>query len=381
MNEGPESGLYVHVPFCIRKCAYCDFYSLPDGPDRAARGSRYLDAIAQELNLLPEGFAPRTLFLGGGTPTALDPEELARLFHLLRNGADLSHVEEGSCEANPGTLTREKLRILRDAGINRLSIGAQSFQPATLTRLGRIHTAEQTAVAVSAARAAGFDNLSLDLIFGVPGVPPAAERADLDAALALAPEHLSLYALSLEPGTPLALRAEAGEFTEKPDDEMADAYETARERLRAEGYKHYEISNFTRPGRACRHNLLYWSGGDYIGLGPSAHSHWDGCRWENVQGLEDYAARLSKAWKPVAEEERLDPESKAIETLIFSLRQICGVQRDALRRQTGLDPFELRSDAIGRLLEQGLLESAPPDGIRLTPRALFLSDAVFRELI
>lgn len=379
LEEGP--GLYVHVPFCAAKCAYCAFDSRPigPGPDRAV--ARYLDAVAAELRLRADGIAPRTLYLGGGTPTALAARDLRRLLEILRAAVDLSRVREATCEANPGTLYGARLDALREAGVNRISLGAQSFRPDRLRRLGRAHSPGQIVEAAGRARAAGFGNLNLDLMFGLPGERPEDWRADLDAALALAPEHLSLYALSIEPDTPLAREAEAGRCRPATDGETADAYAAAGERLAAAGFAQYEISSFARPGFECRHNRLYWTGGEYLGIGPSAHSHRDGVRRENVQGLDAYASALSKGWNPTAFEERLDPGAKAVETLVFALRLTRGVQREELRRRTGRDPMALRGPEIRRLIDDGRLEPVAPDGIRLAPFARFLSDGVFRELV
>ena len=276
-------GLYVHVPFCARKCAYCAFFSRPAEPAAVAA---WLAGVERELGGLPDGFAPESVFFGGGTPTALGENDLGRLLELVRARVDLSKVAEWTCEANPGTLTAAKLARLADGGVNRLSLGAQSFDAATLQRLGRIHAAAETRASVAQARAAGFANLGLDVIYGVPGTPFAAFQADLEEALALEPEHVSCYCLELEEGTPLAREAAAGRLEISEDGQRAQ-FEWGRRRLAAAGFGHYEISNFARPGRECRHNGLYWSGGEYIGVGPAAHSHWRGARWGNTPELPE----------------------------------------------------------------------------------------------
>lgn len=362
-------GLYIHVPFCARKCAYCDFYSVPLGGPAA---EEYLQALARECKDLPEDFAPETVFLGGGTPTVLSVAELGRLFETLACALDVSRVMEWTCEANPGTLDVEKIRILRRAGVNRVSLGVQSFDDGALQFLGRLHTGRQAEESVRLLRAEGFENVGLDLIFAVPG--GTIER-DLEKALALGPEHLSVYGLTFEAGTPLARRRDAGEVVELGDDEQLRQYRVVRETLKGAGYHHYEISNYARPDRECRHNLLYWGPGEYLGLGPAAHSHWAGRRWANARRLEDWAAGALREF-----EEELDPEARAREALVFGLRRIDGVERDTFCRETGFDYHALRGEEISRLARLGMLEETK-DRLRLTEKGLVVSDAVFAELV
>lgn len=362
-----DSGLYVHVPFCVRKCGYCAFFSRSAEPGLVAA---WFAGIERELAALPAGFAPTSVFFGGGTPTALDESELAQLLDLVRARVDLRNLAEWTCEANPGTLSPTKLARLRAGGVDRLSLGAQSFAAATLRQLGRIHAADETLAAVAQAREAGFANVGLDLIYGVPGVARETFQADVEAALALAPEHLSCYCLEIEEGTPFARAAAAGRLAISEDDQRAQ-FDWARARLVGAGFAHYEISNFARPGRACRQNLLYWNGGEYIGVGPAAHSHWAGARWGNTPELPE--------WKR-AFEEKLEPAAKARETLVMGLRRLAGWGRTEFRAATGFDYGELRGPEIARLAAQGLLV-VEPDRIRLADDALFVSDAVFAELV
>ena len=360
-------GLYIHVPFCVRKCAYCAFFSRPAAPDLVAA---WRAGLERELENLPADFAPASLFIGGGTPTALAENELAGLLDLLRARVDLRRCEEWTCEANPGTLTPGKLGALRAGGVNRLSLGAQSFDAATLRKLGRMHTAAETRAAVALARSAGFDNLGLDVIYGVPGIAREVFQADVEAALALRPEHVSCYCLEIEEGTPFAREAAAGRLEISGEEQRAQ-FDWARKRLAGGGWAHYEISNFARPGRECRQNLLYWSGGDYLGLGPAAHSHWRGERWGHTPELP--------AWKR-AFTERLEPEAKARETLVMGLRRLAGWGRAEFRAATGFDYDALRGAEIARLAQAGLLV-VKPDAIRLAEEALFISDTVFAELV
>ena len=360
-------GLYVHVPFCFRKCPYCAFYSRP--PERTLVAA-WLAGIRRAARERPADFVPECIFIGGGTPTALEEDDLARLLDLVRTHVDVSRVGEWTCEANPGTLTPAKAARLQGSGVNRLSIGAQSFSDETLRRLGRLHSAAATRACVDLARTAGFKNIGLDLIYGVAGASRASFCADVEAAMALAPEHISCYCLEIEAGTPFARRAETGEMAAAADEQRAQ-YDWARMRLAQAGWNHYEISNFARPGRECRQNLLYWSGGEYLGLGPAAHSHWGGVRWGNTPELPDWKREF---------EEHLAPEAKARETLVMGLRRIAGWGRDEFRNATGFDYTALRGKEIAELEQQGLLV-VEPGRIRLAEEALFVSDSVFAALV
>jgi len=377
-------GLYIHVPFCVRKCAYCDFYSLPlagtPAPAAAAQVTRYLDALERELQGLPAEFAPDTVYVGGGTPTVLPAPALTRLLALVRARFRLPANAEWSCEANPGTVTEEKAARLRAGGVNRVSLGVQTLDDNQLARLGRVHTARQAAESCAVLRAAGFDNLGVDLMYGLPGAPRAALERDLTELTAWRPAHVSAYALSFEPGTPLAARQARGEVAAVPDAEQAAQYRLVRRRLAAAGFEQYEISNFARPGRACRHNLNYWAGGDYAGCGPAAHAHRQGRRSANVSDLREYCARLEAGRSPQVFTERLAPEAKARETLVLNLRRTAGVAADEFRRQTGFDVSALGGAALARALDLGLL-AWQGRRLRLTARGLFVSDALFADLV
>ncbi|MCX6995698.1 MAG: radical SAM family heme chaperone HemW [Kiritimatiellaeota bacterium] len=376
-------GLYVHVPFCERKCAYCDFYSLalPESAAAAADlAERYLDALERELYGLPAEFVPDTVYVGGGTPTVLRAEALARLADLVHRRFRLPAGREWSCEANPGTLTAEKVARLRAGGVNRVSLGVQSLDDRQLAWLGRRHTARQAADSFQTLRAAGFDNLSVDLIYALPGITRGELARDLEGLLAWQPEHVSVYALSVEPGTPLAARRARGDLVEMAGEEQAEQYHLIRRRLLAAGYEQYEISNFARPGRACRHNLNCWDGGDYFGCGPAAHSHWLGCRSANVSDLESYAASPAAGRLPRAFTECLEAEAKARETLILNLRRTAGVEAAAFRRQTGFGLETRGGAALARALALVLLERHG-DRLRLSAAGLFVSDAIFAELV
>lgn len=379
-NAVTDSGFYLHVPFCLRKCGYCDFYSVATGGTDFDGIEAYLDAVAIELRALPAGFQPTTVFIGGGTPTELPLRELRRLLALLAETVDLRRVEEWTMEANPGTLTREKADLLRWAGVNRISVGVQSFDDDRLRFLGRIHSAAEAVAAVSLLREAGFANLNLDLIFAVPGGTLDSLRRDLAQVAALAPSHASCYGLTFEPDTPLTRRRDRGLVREVEDDEAAAQYGLVRSLLGAAGYRQYEISNFARPGHACRHNLLYWSGGSYLGCGPSAHSHWGGVRWANHASLRAYCQALQGGRDPRAFAETLPPEAKARETLVMGLRRLEGVSRAGFLEATGFDYRVLGGPALDGLVAEGLLED-DHHGLRLTETGLFVSDGVFAELL
>lgn len=352
-------GLYIHIPFCVRKCDYCAFYSEVSKDWKTQ--DVFFQSLEKELNSLPPDVEPETVFIGGGTPTAPSFQCLETFFPICGKFSPA----EFSVEVNPGTVDAKKLELFKRNGVNRLSIGVQSFDFQCVETLGRIHSAEDAEAAFRLARAAGFENISIDLMFGIPGQTMGMLDADLNRALALGPEHISIYNLMFEEGTPLAERDPP-----RLDDELErEMYDRIRARLKAAGFEHYEISNFAKPGFECRHNLLYWTGGEYIGCGPAAHSHWKGTRWANVADLDDYCAN-----GPRREfEETLDPEAKERETVVMGLRLIKGVGVSS-------NLWKRRGEVFLALEKDGLLVI---DGrhVRLSDEALFVSDSVFSELI
>lgn len=333
------------------------------------------------MGRLPPDFEPQTIFIGGGTPTHLDGPELSRLLKIARDAAHGGHkLMEWTVEANPGTLTPDKLARLKAAGVTRLSIGAQSFNAARLCALSRIHRPAEVAAAVRDARTAGFGRINLDLIYGQPGQTVAEVLQDAKAALALSPEHLSVYALSLEPGTPMHRDAEQRRIRLPEGEAVREQFDALRNMLGAAGFGHYEISNFARPGERCVHNLIYWTGGDYLALGPAAHSNWRGTRRGAIQGLDEWEAASSRGWTEHALEETLPAEKRARETLICWLRLLEGVPREAFRRRTGFDYESLCGPEMDARVRSGdLLRES--DRIRLSADALFISDTIFAELV
>ncbi len=369
------------MPFCVRKCAYCDFASFPG---READWGRYFDEIMAEIRLwsettdfglLSEKYRIKTLFIGGGTPTLVDAGYIEKTIDACRRIAPFEPGAEITVEGNPGTLTPGRLAAYRRAGVNRLSLGAQSFDEGLLRSLGRIHTAGQIGEAVTMAREAGFDNINLDLMYALPGQGMDQWADALDAAIALGVEHLSAYSLIVEPGTPMAARVASGAATVPDDDAVNAMQRQAIARLDAAGYRRYEISNYARPGRECRHNLVYWNRGDYLGLGCAAHSLLGGRRFHNPESLDDYLAGVRRQ-----DEVRLTLQDEMEETLMLSTRTVRGLDLTAWENAYGA-PFERgREAAIGRLEKGGLIEIGGGH-LRLTTRGMEVQDAVVLELL
>lgn len=372
------TGLYIHVPLCEKRCRYCDFYKLT--PNEIDSMDLYLQCLEIELRRLPNDFAPDTIFIGGGTPTALNPSEYGKMLESIDRRVNLSQVVEFTSEANPGTLTPEKLQVMRDGGVNRVSIGVQSFNERALQLLGRIHDAQTAIEGYHMLRDAGFDNVNIDLIQSIPGMKPDEVLDDARKVAELAPDHISFYNLIYEPGTPLTKAKEEGRVVPPGDDEEADNYYRVKESLESAGYGHYEISNFSKAGKACQHNILYWQGGEYFGCGPSAHSHWYGKRFGNISDLNVYNERLLKDQKPFDEVEHLSKEDKAIETLVMWLRMTDGFDLDEFGKTTGYSAHDLCGSGIESMIEENLLQCSN-NRLSLTQDALFISNAVFSELL
>jgi putative oxygen-independent coproporphyrinogen III oxidase len=372
-------GVYVHVPFCATRCGYCDFntYTASElNGDRSRAG--YVAAAHAELALarrvLGDTAPPvETVFFGGGTPTLLAPGELAEVLGAIEETFGLAPGAEVTTEANPESVAAASLAALRAAGFTRVSLGMQSGAPHVLRTLDRVHTPGRPAQAVREARAAGFKHVSLDLIYGTPGESDHDWRTSLDTALAAAPDHLSAYALIVEPGTRLAAQIERGALPAPDDDVLADRYEIADEALAAAGMQWYEVSNWAAsPADACRHNLGYWRGGDWWGIGPGAHSHVGGVRWWNVLHPSAYAARLAEGASPAAGRELLDAETRRVERVMLELRLADGLPLDVLDAAG--------RDAAAQAAADGLAMLAD-DHLHLTLRGRLLADAVVRLLL
>lgn len=379
--------LYVHIPFCASRCPYCDFAT---APATSGLRARYLDAVRTEL--AREGAAlgrarVATAFFGGGTPSLLEPDEVAGLAAAIRAAFDFV-PEEVSFEANPATLDRARLEAWRALGATRISLGAQSFSARALAALGRTHAPADIAPAVAAARSTGLD-VNLDLIFGRPGEPAGEWESDLEAALALEPEHLSCYPLelALEPeegtanwgggGWPVVERWRGSAAAAQPDDDgLADRYERASELLADRGYRHYEISNWARPGKECRHNLVYWRNGDWLGVGAGAHSHLSGARSRQPGSLAAYLARVERGEGRIPDEDG----DAAVDTAILALRLDDGLDLAAYGSRFG-DAARARVDAALRGLDGSGLLDRRGDQVALSERGRFVANEVFVRLL
>lgn len=370
--------LYIHLPFCRKKCHYCDFISYPGVS--APRVRRYLQALAWEMELVAAAFGPGkavTLYLGGGTPTYLSDRELVELIAQVRSIFGIEDkIAEITLEANPGTVTLRKLKAVRTAAVNRLSLGAQCFSDKMLAAMGRVHKVKEIYQAFDWAREAGFENISLDLIYGLPGQSLADWEDTLNQALALGPEHLSTYSLELAPETVWGRRWEAGKLHPAAEEEELAMYQRAREKLKAAGYEHYEISNFARPGFECRHNLVYWENRPYLGLGAGAASYWEGSRWKNHTSLEVYCEAVEKGDLPMAEREILSRRQQMAETIFLGLRLLRGLSLKEFKNRFGEDLVEVYKEEVERLTAWGLVEIRG-NYLCLTEKGLPLANEVF----
>ena len=378
-NRGIVRALYVHVPFCRTRCGYCDFYSQVLDP---ARTGPLADALREELCLAQRDhvLAFDTIFVGGGTPTVLPIESLARLLESCRRLANPVVELEFTVEANPATVTPDTAQVLVAAGVNRVSLGAQSFQPGELAALDRMHRPKDVEQTVAICRSHGIRQINLDLIFAIPGQTLSSWLGSLRAALALEPDHVSCYGLTYEPGTRLYERWQAGDVQRIDSDLEADLYETAIDALAAGGYSQYEISNFARPGAECRHNLTYWRNEPYLGVGPSAAGYINGVRYKNVADTGVYVRALHAGRRPRCEEEQLAPEPRARETAMLALRLNEGLTRHAFARRFGVDPVDFFAGAIARHTADGLLE-VTDTAIRLTRRGRLVADTVSADFL
>ena len=378
------ASLYVHIPFCERKCLYCDFYSVTD----TERVEDFLAALAKEIALLKDrskGATFETIFFGGGTPSLLTPAQVGSILSHLRTTFRITPDVEVTLEANPGTVTAEKLRAIRSLGINRLSIGIQSFHDQELKALGRIHDREEAFRCIEHARAAGFDNISLDLIYSIIGQTLPEWEDTLRIAVDLAPQHIAAYSLIVEDGTPLAHMVQAGEVRMNSTDLEAEMYERAMELLGAHGYEHYEVSNYALPGFRCRHNGNYWSHVDYLGFGPSAHSFWKGSdgtsgrRWWNVADLSTYLDRLNSGARAVESEEQVGNCTMINERILLGLRN-SGVDLARLRQDFGYELTAQQEDTVRWLLDEkmAILEG---NILRLTSKGYLLCDEICIRLL
>lgn len=376
------ASLYLHIPFCEHKCIYCDFYSIAPADsgvrDTAGLMRDFLVSLESEIALRGNDrtFESRfeTVFFGGGTPSLMDPSDVQRILELLRSRFAIEPDAEVTLETNPGTVNEGTLAAFRAAGVNRLSIGIQSFHDDDLKFLTRIHSAEQARTCVRSAWKAGFDNISVDLMFSLPGQTRERWMANLVGAMALEPQHISCYSLIVEPDTPLQRMVESKQIATLPPEMDAELYAATIETLASNGYTQYEISNFARPGYHSRHNLNYWTRGNYLGFGPSAHSHWNGLRWWNISNLNQYTQKLAQDRIPVAGEERLSREEALEEEIFLGLRST-GIDVAGIRARHQVDLLERHGSVVDDLLRSGLaiLQNRI---LRLTPAGYPLCDEI-----
>lgn len=376
---GERLGIYIHIPFCKSKCNYCDFYSLPDQLDRMADYQKALLLHIKETAPLAVGIEVDTVYFGGGTPTFYGEKRLKELLRTIKKNYRLADDAEITCEANPDSCTLKSLRTLRRVGFNRISIGMQSVDRDQLLTAGRVHTPEQTVLAVDCARKAKLKNLSLDLIYGLPGQTMENWHETVEAALALNPEHLSCYGLKVEEGTPLAHQVADGLIL--PDDDMqADLYLWTVSRLQEAGFEQYEISNFAKPGYASRHNLRYWLTQPYIGFGPGAHSDFGDRRYSFVRDLDRYITGLLKGGDITDDNDLIPLRERSGEYLMLRLRTTHGIEEWEYRKQFFMD-FAPLEERLVEFSNQNLTEKTPEGRWRLTPSGFLLSNRIIGDLL
>jgi oxygen-independent coproporphyrinogen-3 oxidase len=370
-------GLYVHIPFCSAICNYCNFNR---GLFDAARKEQYVAAVLREIAAAGDGAAADTIYFGGGTPSLLEPSEVAAIIGACRGAFDVAGDAEVTLEANPETVTPERLAGFRAAGINRLSYGVQSFRDEELQRLSRLHSASRAAEAFSIARHAGFDNISLDLMMWLPQQALAQWLESVDALIGLGPEHASLYILELYPNAPLREAMARSKWSLAPDDDAADMYLEAMACLDAAGYEQYEISNVARQGRESRHNLKYWTDGEWLGFGCGAHSTRRGVRWKNLSSTTEYIAAVVSGGPLVAERRVLSAREALEEALFTGVRLARGLDLRAVKARYGVDVWDIYRRELGQFLDAGVLIY---DGrlLRLSRAGMLLANEIMAKFL
>lgn len=380
-NE-PPPGLYIHIPFCLTKCPYCSFSSLPG---TTPPPTEYLTAVLEHAAMTKENpwvaqQTFHTLYIGGGTPTIYDGQTLAGLIANCLALFPFTHAPEISVECNPNTVDETTFFYLRKAGVNRISIGVQSFENDQLQRIGRSHTAEQAKAAFQLARAAGLDNISIDLIYGLPGQTTVAFRETLETAVSLRPEHMSVYELMVEEGTPFAALAEQGALELPEEDTVESMYHTTQEILTSAGYDRYEISNYSLPGYQCRHNSNYWLNASYLGLGASAVSCVSGLRIKNVADPYQYTNLVQSRSLPFQEAECLPLEARFRETVVMGMRMQKGIPIAFLQARFDLSPIDYYGTSLQILIDQNFV-AVDKDTIRLTEKGFPIANQILSRLV
>lgn len=372
--------LYIHIPFCVQKCTYCDFTS---GPCSAYDRSKYVNTLIEEIKLQSErlqGVPVHTVFMGGGTPSLLQPEQIERIGQALRDGFDMTHCEEFTFEANPGTLDVQRLKAWKRIGANRVSMGVQTMDDDLLKLLGRIHTAGVVRESVQRLKEVGFDNFNLDLMFGIPTQTLSDVEETLREILELKPTHISAYSLKLEEGTVLDKAVTSGELAELDEEVDREMYHLIVQRLAEAGLDQYEISNFAKPGCASKHNLVYWRNQPYVGLGVAAHGCLQGRREAAYVDIESWEKDIASGQLPIDQTADIDRTEEMFETVMLGLRLNEGLGREAFQSRYGKDVLDIYADALTPHIENGLVIVAP-DRIYLTEQGFDLSNQVFADLL
>nr|WP_300002161.1 radical SAM family heme chaperone HemW [Tissierella sp.] len=368
-------GIYIHIPFCRAKCYYCDFTSFA-GKENII--DRYIDNLIGELGLYKDKVKDKkiySIFIGGGTPSHIDEKHIVRIMKFIRENFNVDDLEEASIEINPGTLDKNKAQAYKDAGINRASMGVQTLNPDHLKKIGRIHDEKQVYESYETLRRAGFDNINLDFIFGLPDETIEDVSKNLDLIEEIKPEHISYYGLILEEGTVLYKLEGKGELNIPSDEKEREMYYLIKKRLKSMGYLHYEISNFSLRGRECKHNVLYWNILPYIGVGLSSHSYYGGKRYWNHDNFQDYFKAIDKGELPIEGEEKSTLKDEISEFAIMGLRFIDGIDKQIFRDRFGKSIEYYYKEAIKDHIEDGLLEENERS-IKLTDKGLDLSNKV-----
>ncbi|HHT9158769.1 MAG TPA: radical SAM family heme chaperone HemW [Candidatus Brocadiaceae bacterium] len=373
----PPNALYVHIPFCARKCNYCDFNSVVSGTKTI---DLYLSALESELSALKGQYVFKTVFIGGGTPSVLTETQLEKLLCAVIRCISVSEVQEYTVEANPGTLTANKIRLLKEYGVNRISLGVQSFQDRQLKFLGRIHSGDDARKNFILLRQAGFENINIDLMFGCPDQSLDDWENDLETAVELNPEHISAYALTYEEGTLLTKNLNNGVISKLDECIELDMYKTVIDYLTHNGYNHYEISNFAKPGCECSHNLVYWNNMGYVGAGAGAVSSIDGARTSNENDIIRYVNGIGEGKNIKSFGEHLPDDQFASETVIMSLRLRQGISNADFYKRFGYKIEDQFGDQINRLIGDGLI-CYDNERLKLTEKGLFIADTVMTEFV
>jgi len=380
--ENISPGIYLHIPFCLKKCAYCDFYSLTD----LTLQQPFVDALLREMELInPPDVLSDTLYFGGGTPSVLTAGQITALMQKAQSHFTLAPDTEITMEVNPGTVTQNRLRFLKQIGINRLNIGVQSFSDDTLKFLGRIHTRRKAIQTIEQARKAGFDNIGLDLMFGIPGQDTTSWQDELKTALSWSPEHFSCYILSFEEATPLGRQRKANAFKVLSEQRVADLFRVTQQVLNDAGYEQYEISNYAKINRngqtwRSRHNQKYWSFAPYTGLGPSAHSYTPPKRYWNVRDVGQYMHALTQGKLPIQEEEDTTTEQQITEAIFLGLRTSDGIDMTYFEKKFQMSFNQKYGNILQALCEEKLVK-IKNDHCVLTPEGMLFHDSIVERLI